>query len=69
MSQGPCPAGGCEELSLGFGLLEEGAGLLELGVPVQATPLRVKLVGTGLVPVHAPLKPKDVEAPVATDPL
>jgi hypothetical protein len=26
--------------------------------PVQATPLRVKAVGAGLLPAHEPLKPK-----------
>jgi len=37
--------------------------------PVQATPLRVKLPGTGLLDVQPPLKPKDVLPPVAREPL
>src|SRR5690348_7708304 len=37
--------------------------------PVQATPLRVKLPGTGLLEVQPPLKPKDVLPPVAREPL
>ena len=37
--------------------------------PVQATPLKAKLVGTGLLPVHAPLKPNDTVPLVATEPL
>jgi hypothetical protein len=37
--------------------------------PVQATPLRLKPVGTGLLLVQAPLKPKEAVPPVATEPL
>ena len=47
----------------------DGEAPVEDAVPVQTMPLRVKLVGTGLVPVQAPLNPNEVEAPVATDPL
>ena len=49
------------------GVAEDGP--VDDGTPVQAMPLRVKLVGTGLVPVQAPLNPKAVVAPVAMDPL
>lgn len=33
-------------------------------MPLQATPLRVKAVGFGLLPEYAPLNPMVVEAPV-----
>src|SRR3954464_7968013 len=36
-----------------------------LVTPVQVVPLRAKLDGTGLLEVHAPLKPNEVLAPVA----
>jgi hypothetical protein len=36
--------------------------------PVQAVPLRVKAAGIALAPVHAPLKRKAVDPPVAMDP-
>ncbi|GAA1364590.1 hypothetical protein GCM10009661_14540 [Catellatospora chokoriensis] len=38
-------------------------------LPVHATPLTAKFVGTGLLLVHDPLKPNDTVALVATDPL
>jgi hypothetical protein len=37
--------------------------------PVQVTPLRAKLDGTGLLPVHDPLKPNDVDPLVGIEPL
>nr|BFE74296.1 hypothetical protein GCM10020092_075970 [Actinoplanes digitatis] len=37
--------------------------------PVQAVPFRVNAVGTGLLPVHEPLKPNDTVPLVATEPL
>jgi hypothetical protein len=37
-------------------------------VPVQTVPLSVKEDGTGLVPLQAPLKPIEVDAPVASAP-
>jgi len=37
-------------------------------VPVQVTPLSVKVVGTGLVEVHDPLKPNEALAFVASEP-
>ncbi|GAA0897212.1 hypothetical protein GCM10009557_71730 [Virgisporangium ochraceum] len=43
-------------------------GLEGLGVPgepSQVTPLRAKVVGAGLLPVQAPLKPKEAVPPVA----
>src|SRR6059036_2737462 len=39
------------------------------GTPVQVVPLSAKLEGTGLLEVHAPLKPNEVFAPVAMAPL
>jgi hypothetical protein len=38
-------------------------------VPPQVVPLTVKEVGLGLLPLHAPLKPREVDAPVARVPL
>jgi hypothetical protein len=38
-------------------------------VPVQAVPFSVKLVGTGLLPVHDPLNPNEAVPSVAIDPL
>src|SRR3954469_2833395 len=38
-------------------------------LPVQATPLRVKLAGSGLLVVQDPLNPNEVLAPVARAPL
>src|SRR5512139_300589 len=40
--------------------------VVEVGVvaPVQVTPLRTKLAGTGLLPVHDPLNPNEVLPPV-----
>src|SRR5690349_13929253 len=37
--------------------------------PVHVVPLREKLAGTGLLPVQLPLKPNEVLALVATEPL
>jgi hypothetical protein len=37
--------------------------------PVQATPLTAKPAGTGLLPVHEPLKPNDAVPLVAIAPL
>ena len=37
--------------------------------PLQTTPLRVNEVGFGLLPLHAPLNPMFVEAPVPRLPL
>ena len=36
--------------------------------PVHVVPLSEKEAGTGLVPLHAPTKPIDVDAPVPSDP-
>jgi hypothetical protein len=36
--------------------------------PVHVTPLSEKAAGFGLVPLHAPLKPIDVDAPEPSDP-
>jgi hypothetical protein len=77
----PPPGGGLElglteglgdTLGLGLALRdgEAAADDGEVTLPVQVTPLRVKLVGTGFdEPFHAPLKPKDTDAFVPTDPL
>lgn len=48
----------------------DGGAVVPVGVgvltpPVQATPLRVNEVGTGLLPVHDPLKPKETVPLVA----
>lgn len=37
--------------------------------PLQVTPLSLKVAGTALVPLYEPLKPKEVEPPVARAPL
>src|SRR5689334_9258070 len=50
--------GGCDEGGCDVG------GPLVLGLPVQVTPLRAKLAGCGLLPVHEPLNPKPTVAPV-----
>ena len=36
--------------------------------PVHVVPLSEKEAGTGFVPLHAPTKPTDVDAPVPSDP-
>src|SRR5687768_17149140 len=60
------PAGGVLGEVLGEALEGfDGDGTTE---PVHATPLSEKAAGFGLVPVHAPLKPIDVAAPVPSDP-
>ena len=46
-----------------------GVGVPLLTPPVHNVPLSVKAVGLGLLPFHAPLKPKLVLPPVAMDPL
>jgi hypothetical protein len=46
------------------GLGEDGVGE-PVRPPVHSTPLRVKLAGTGLLPAHEPLNPRDALAPVA----
>jgi hypothetical protein len=46
-----------------------GAGVVGPTDPVQAVPLRVNAVGTGLLPLHAPLNPNDTVASVAMVPL
>jgi hypothetical protein len=45
------------------------AGVLGPVPPVQLTPLRAKADGTGLLPVHEPVKPNDTLPLVATEPL
>jgi len=40
-----------------------------VAIPLQAVPLSTMLSGSGLLPVHLPLKPKLVVAPVARLPL
>jgi hypothetical protein len=51
------------------GCVVEG-GFVDVGLPVQVTPLRAKLVGAGLLTLfHDPLKPKSTLAPVAMAPL
>jgi hypothetical protein len=51
----------------------EGAGVVGVGVgvvpPVQATPLRLKLAGTGLLDPAVALKPNDALPPVGRLPL
>jgi hypothetical protein len=42
-----------------------GGGVVAPVPPVQATPLRVNADGSVFAPGDAPLKPNDVEAPVA----
>ena len=46
-----------------------GVGEPLLTEPVQVVPSSVELAGTGLLPVHAPLKPKLVLPPVPIEPL
>jgi hypothetical protein len=43
-------------------------GVLGTTPPVQATPFSVNAVGTGLLPVHEPLKPNEAVPLVASDP-
>jgi hypothetical protein len=52
-----------------FGVLGAAVGVLVTGAPVQAVPFSEKLVGDELVPLHDPLKPNDVAAPVPREPL
>jgi hypothetical protein len=58
------PGGGAVELGVGLavgaavGVVVVGAVAVGVAEPVQVVPLRVKLVGEGLLLVHAPLKPK-----------
>src|SRR5687768_1871883 len=61
---GPAGWGGVD------GLDELGPGELGVGVtsPVQAVPFNENDAGTGLLPLHAPRNPTDVEAPVSNDP-
>ncbi len=42
---------------------------VEVPPPSQSTPLSLNAVGTGLAPLYEPLKPKEVEPPVASVPL
>src|SRR5690349_21630541 len=45
-------------------------GVVVAVLPLQVTPLRVKLAGTGLLELfHEPLKPNEVLPPVASTPL
>jgi hypothetical protein len=49
----------------------EGGGVVGLGVvtdPVHVVPLSANDAGTGFAPLHEPLKPIEVEAPVLSDP-
>ena len=48
------------------GSLVAGGGLVT--EPVQVVPLSANDAGTGLAPLHAPLKPIEVDAPVPSDP-
>ncbi|MEU1847051.1 hypothetical protein, partial [Micromonospora sediminicola] len=60
MSAGP-PGGGVDGDDVGVGVGVGGGELVGdvvgVVVPVQVTPLRVKVVGVGLLLVQAPLKP------------
>jgi len=47
----------------------DGVGEPPLTLPVHVVPFRAKLDGTGLLPLHAPLNPKLVLAPVDSEPL
>src|SRR5579884_976838 len=84
MSHGPRPGGGGVGDELGDELAEEegdelgvpdgvavgvGVGVPLLTLPVHVVPLRVNVAGIGLLPVHAPLNPKLVLAPVPREPL
>ncbi|BCJ61252.1 hypothetical protein Jiend_46740 [Micromonospora endophytica] len=40
------------------GVVGDGGGVVGVVAPVQVVPFSAKLVGTGLLPVHEPLKPK-----------
>src|SRR6266566_321650 len=53
---------------LGVGLALVGLADGEVTLPVQAVPLSANDAGTGLEPLHAPVKPMAVEALVASDP-
>src|SRR5690349_10735559 len=74
------PAGGVVAVGVGVGVaagvaVDVAVGVLVgvavgvVGLPVQAVPLSAKPVGTGLLPDHEPLNPKDVLAPDASPPL
>src|SRR5438105_2621092 len=68
MSQGSCPGGGGGGGEFVGVRLGEGEPVV-MTPPVQVVPLSAKLDGTALAPVHAPLNPNDVVAPVAIDAL
>jgi hypothetical protein len=46
-----------------------GASLNSYYEVLQVVPLRVNVVGEGLLPLQEPLKPKEVEAPAGIEPL
>src|SRR5690242_17483596 len=72
MSHGRLVAGEVVGLGVGVGLGDDvgvGVGVPEVGLgdvtaPVQVVPFNAKLAGTGLLPAHAPLKPKLAVPPV-----
>jgi hypothetical protein len=66
--EGGADVGGGGGTDVGGGGTEVGGGV-GVTTPVQVTPLRVKAVGTGLLPVHEPLKPGVTVAPAPSEPL
>src|SRR5687768_11352382 len=68
IATGVVPTGGLVVGGALVGGLLVGTPVVGLTVPVQAVPLRLKLVGTGLAPDHAPVKPMEVAALVPSEP-
>src|SRR6476469_3485522 len=54
---------------VGVGVAVRGGVGVEVTDPEHVTPLTVNCVGTGLLPLHVPLKPKLAVPPVRTLPL